>query len=68
MNDFWVSLKTKEFWINFGVYFLLLSVVVGLVSVFMFNGSFFGGVLFIRLIVASYLAYSHPIYEDGNKY
>ena len=68
MNDFWVSLKTKEFWINFGVYFLLLSVVVGLVSVFMFNGSFFGGVLFIRLIVAKLDDYTPNKNEDGNKY
>ena len=62
MKEFWVNFKTKEFWVNFVLYFIILSVVVGIISYFLTNGRSVMGVPPLRIVIAMYFAHRWPVY------
>jgi hypothetical protein len=52
----------KQFIINLVIYFILISIVVGLVSYAMY-GDATHGVPLIRIFMAMYFAYFKPLYK-----
>jgi hypothetical protein len=51
------KLKSKKFYIDFAIYYVGISLVVGFIS--LLTG--FGGLYLIRILVSLWLAYTKPI-------